>query len=308
MVDKIDYQQFIIRPSLRWWFNNKTLFYLQKLIYKFPFVGKPFRYIGYRLFFIGKLGEQEQKRLASISLLNNPAQNAQDFGSNYGYNDAVRELSYTALYHNQLREKDFEEQPSESSALYKQAIQVLSKLFDRDKNITHLVNFGVCYAHIDSVLSRKYRQVNFIGVDRSNFTKLYNEEYFADSQNLEFINGDILDLLTQRKFGGLCLLHTRTACYLPKTFMERLYKTAYDSGCRYIIGLEQIGISRQTFKPFEFDESDRPSVLFRDGFFIHNYPGLVSKAGFKIESIELVKTKHPHEDYRILSFVAQRGG
>ena len=38
--------------------------------------------------------------------------------------------------------------------------------------------------------------------------------------------------------------------------------------------------------------------------FIHNYPNILEETGFKPDDIELVKTNHPHGDYRILSFVA----
>ncbi|MDO8579988.1 MAG: hypothetical protein Q7S13_00740, partial [Candidatus Omnitrophota bacterium] len=70
-------------------------------------------------------------------------------------------------------------------------------------------------------------------------------------------------------------------------------------------GMEQVGVSRETSKTFEFSEESVPSVLFRGFMFLHNYPGILKETGWKPEEIELVKTKHPHEDFRILSFVAK---
>jgi len=68
--------------------------------------------------------------------------------------------------------------------------------------------------------------------------------------------------------------------------------------------MEQIGVSREISKPFEFSDKPAPSLLYRNFMFIHNYPNILEETGFKPDDIELVKTNHPHGDYRILSFVA----
>jgi hypothetical protein len=305
-MSEINYKELTIKPSSSWWMKQKATFLMQRFLYKFPAAAKPFRFLGHRLWTIGTLPEQEKKRLKFIELLNKERQGVQEFGSGYGYDDAAKEFIVTAKYHDQLRRQDFEQMASESGVLYQNAVTSVSKLLDRDSSIAEVINFGVCYAHIDSVLAQKHPNTKFIAIDRSDFTKIYNQEFFSNVKNLEFVAGDIFDLLNERPLTAPVLFHARTATYVPKTFMEKLYKTAYDRGCKYIVGLEQAGISRQNYKPYEFSEEDQPSVLFRDGFFMHNYPALLLKAGFKVEQIELLKTKHPHEDYRILSFVAKR--
>lgn len=306
MATKVDYEKLTINPSPRWWFNTKVMFMIQRLMYKFPALGKPFRYIGYRLNFVGQLAEREKHRLKFVSLLRDERDGAQRDDSPYGYDDVTHELLTTMKYHRRLKQKDFETLVSEAPLLYKNALRIMTNVFERDKSVTDFVNFGVCYAHVDSVLAQKFPHIHFIGLDRSPFTKMYNEQYFSNMKNMEFVSGDIIDLIKNRKMKGACLFHMRTACFMPKSFLENLYKLAFDAGYKYVFIFEQAGISRETFKPYTYSENDQPSVLFRDGFFIHNYPGILSKAGFDIESAELVKTNHAHEDFRIMCVVGKR--
>ncbi len=98
----------------------------------------------------------------------------------------------------------------------------------------------------------------------------------------------------------------RTLPCLPPSFILRLYQAVRKSGFEYVVGMESTGISRSTYAEYDFSEEHRPSVIFRDGMFIHNYPGLLKQAGFQIDNIEFIKTAHPNEDLRILSFIARR--
>ncbi len=97
---------------------------------------------------------------------------------------------------------NFAEFQTESPVLYEQAIQKIHHLFEKDQNIKSFLNFGVSYAHVDSILAKMHPEIHFVGIDRAPFTKLYNENYFSQIQNLEFVAGDVLEFLNtaEKKF------------------------------------------------------------------------------------------------------------
>jgi len=222
------------------------------------------------------------------------------FGSGFGYENATEELKCVMSYNQEVAENF--KSPGESRKLYDHAQTVLKPLLSK---VQRLINFGVSYAYIDSLLAIQFKNVEFIGIDRSKFTKMYNEHCF-NIENLKFVAGDIFDFLEDRTSTDDIFFHTRTLALLPKSFITKLYTKVQESNFKYIVGMEQIGISRQTGKPYEFSLDDQDSVIYRGPMFIHNYPWLLSQAGYKILNIELVKTDHSHLDYRILSFVAKR--
>ncbi len=291
-----------LKVSPIWYLKEFSQLGIGKLIHKMPIVGKGLRFFGHRLVVLGNLGEREAKRQKYLQMENDPL--PQQFGSSYGYADEVVELVTAYDYHQQIKNGHFKN--SESGLLYGHLVKMLSDVLSADKGITTFLNFGVSYAHIDSLLAKSFPKVNFTGIDRSSFTKLYNEYAFPKLNNMEFIAGDIFELLKKRRFDNGVFFHTRTLCLLSQGFIEKLYKSVAEAGFKYIIGAEQTGMSRETFKPYEFSEETKPSVLFRDKMFIHNYPGILKSAGFSLTEIELLKTGHPDEDLRVLSFVGRK--
>ena len=217
--------------------------------------------------------------------------------------DEIGEITTVFQYFNEIQ-AGFPN-PTESKLLYQHIDNRLTDLFST-ANTKTLVNFGVCYAHIDSVLASKFPEINFIGIDRSILTKAFNESKFDRLSNLQFINDDIIHFLDNNKFEGGVFSHTRTLCLLPKVFINSLYEAIANARFRYIVCVEQFGISRQTFEPYRFSEEDQESVAYRDGMYIHNNPALLKNAGFSIERSELVKTDHPHEDFHFVSITAKR--
>lgn len=85
----------------------------------------------------------------------------------------------------------------------------------------------------------------------------------------------------------------------------KLYRAVRAAGFSYVYGTEQYGISRQTGKNFDFSFEHRASVVYRDFMYIHNYPEILKDCGFDLIRIDSIKTDHPHQDYRVLSFVAK---
>ena len=210
------------------------------------------------------------------------------------------------MYYEQLQREEFDNIRSESVNLYPYAIEMLSPLFKSNSGIRLILNFGVCYVHIDNELADRFPQITFWGIDRSKLMKVFNEMTFGKKENVTYLAGDIFDLLESKRFDSGVFFHARTLCLLPKVFIERLYRKVFDAGFEYIVGIEQVGISRETGQFYQFSQDDKPSVLFRGRMYIHNYPGLANGCGFKLDYAELVKTNHPHKDFRLLSFTARK--
>ena len=242
------------------------------------------------------------KTSKSIKLLESPIESAGNFDSPYGYEDDFRELKVALHYQKQSKDLDID---SESKILYQHINSVCSVLIEKT-NAKDFFNFGISYAYIDSVLAKQFPSVSFSGIDRSNFTKLLNELNFSNIDNLTFHSGDVFDYLQNNQSQNGIFFHTRTLTLLPKEFIEKLYKSVTQAGFKYIVCMEQVGISRQTMKPYEFSEENQPSIAYREGMYIHNYPYLLEKVGFSVERSELLKTDQPHSDYRILSITAKK--
>lgn len=221
----------------------------------------------------------------------------------------VGDMEITAFlnYRNQLKEKDeVRLTNSESQTLYENQVNILSETFKSYPSINTLINFGVCYAHVDSILARRFPEIQFHGVDRSPSTRALNEAEFRDLPNMHYFTEDICDHLAKHDYANGLFFHSRIAVLLNKPILENIYNAAFDSGCELIVGFEQFGVCRQTFSPIEFNLEDRDSTHYRGFMFIHNYPGMLLKAGYRTERFMIFKTGHPHPDFRVAAFVARR--
>jgi hypothetical protein len=195
---------------------------------------------------------------------------------------------------------------SESRVLYEKIIDTVSDVLESSIDIKTMVNFGVSYAYIDSVLARRFPQVQFVGVDRSPFTKALNEVEFSEVPNMHFFADDIFRHLKHNSYSDGLFFHSRIGLLLNRPTVENIYRTAFNAGFKLIIGFEQFGLSRETVMPFTFSLRDTGSVHFRGNMFIHNYPSLLLKAGYRLEMFEIFKTGHPAPDFRIAAFVARK--
>jgi len=227
--------------------------------------------------------------------------------SEFGYSGDVfiNELLAAHNYKTEI-DDDFKD-PSESKKLYDHVIETTTKLINNNKSKYYL-NFGISYAYTDSILAKKFPNCRFFGIERTDSAKIYNERYFKHLNNLTSHSGDIFDFLSNKSFEDGIFNHSRTLLLLlNREFINKLYKSVYSAGFRYILLTEQFGISRQTKKPYNFSyDEDRESALYRSIMFTHNYPKLLKDNGFKVNRIEAIKTDHPHQDFRLLSIEAER--
>ncbi len=231
------------------------------------------------------------------------AAQAQQFGSGFGYDDEVKELETVIYYRDQVKNPGFARLSSESPALYDCVLRVMDGLIKADPSVARVLDFGLAYAHVDSMLARRFPEVEFMGIDRSQLTVAVNAREFEGLQNLKLHAGDVFQFL-----GGLdrldVLFHMRTACLLPADFLKRLYGQARERGARYVVLAEQVGLSWQTGKGYEFSDQEKPSELLRWRMWIHNYPALLAQAGFQVSHAELIATGHRDKNLRILVIVA----
>jgi hypothetical protein len=195
---------------------------------------------------------------------------------------------------------------NEAGALYAAQERLLVDLLTRRADLTGMFNFGVCYGHIDSLLARRFPDRHFAGIDLSPLSKTLNDADFADVPNLSFHAGDVFEHLKRTTYPGGLLFSSRTLVFLSKEKVGRLYAAAREAGIAAIAGTEIVGISRATGQPYSFGLDERPSVPYRGGMIIHNYPELLNRAGFSMTHWEVIKTGHVHPDYRIVAFTAER--
>ena len=203
------------------------------------------------------------------SLVNGP-ESASSFESGFGYEDEFTELKTAAYYRAQIMAGDLENLKTESGALYDEIYSTLSERLSKG-DIKTVFNFGVSYAHIDTKLADDFPEIQFIGLDRSQLTILYNQGAFENRPNVKFIASDIFDHLNAHSYPNGLFLHVRTLTLLPETFVTKLYQAVEQAEFVDIAGFEQCGVSYETGRPFEFASDDsRASVNFRGGMFIHN--------------------------------------
>jgi hypothetical protein len=98
----------------------------------------------------------------------------------------------------------------------------------------------------------------------------------------------------------------RTMCLLPEYLVRSIYQKVQQCGFRYIIGVEQYGIPRDTGEEYRFDyDGNKASKHWRSIISIHNYTGIIASLGYKFEKLDSISTNHPHPDFRLMSYVAK---
>lgn len=313
-----DYDHITITEPVRWyemvtpWRIENKFNYTFKKILQSTTLGKYFINIFLSFMKIGvgyfescnDIEVKEQIHRKSLELLDGDISNAQAFKSEYGYEDDIHEFALTLMNY-QLWKNGFSGIKSESPVVFDQTLSTISEILNQDPAINSFLNFGVSYGNVDADLSNRYPDVKFVGIDRSKLTKTFNEIRFGNIRNLEFVAGDIFEYLSKNSFHNGIFFTSRTMMIFPKEFVEKLYSAVKKAGFVYIVGLEPIGISRQTGKPYIFSDTDQQSVVYTNKMFIHNYPAILQKFGYSVLTTELIKTNNGHKDFRIIKYIGK---
>lgn len=227
---------------------------------------------------------------------------ASGFASGYGYESAAAELDIARMYKGQIASGQYP--AAETPGVMAEAISILTDVITATSP-RRVVNFGVSYAYVDSVLAGRFPDVQFTGIDRSAEVCDLNRADFA-LPNISFLASDINEWIdAQADLSDCVFFHVRTAILLPQTFLGRLYDKLAARKTLAICGVEPVGVSRQ-INSFPAQSVDLwPSVSFRDELYIHNYIGLLASRGYRARYLKYVKTAHVEKDVRMVSFVVQ---
>ena len=223
----------------------------------------------------------------------------------HGYTDKYGDLRVAVLYASEIHSPEFgPDSLGESYALYESQKKLFSKFVETEKP-DFVFNFGICYAHIDAYLAKKYPNTKFSGIDLTPYNKAFNDIEFSNIPNLEVMHGDFFKALDNHSFSNGCFWHSRTLTLLPLSFAEQLYAKCRDLGFKYIIGYEQNGLNEDTVAPYTYGPEEKDSLYWRDNMYIHNYIGLCEKFGYEVTMAEMFETGHTSDDYRMLKYIAR---
>ncbi len=297
------YEHLTMPVTMRGWCDYQTRQTIAGMFSYMPGSGK-------LLQLLNKLTNIERSRNLTSELQKAAAQaeqkaaDAQTFRAGFVCEHSVREMECGEHYRQELLIGDWGKQQTESGDLYATFIPLVADLI-RSKQLQHVLNFGVSYAHIDSQLAQQFPQVQFTGVGRSPVTRYYNEQFF-NLPNLRFESADMSEVLARQDWKQSVLLHTRTLSSMIPAFTERFYRAVAKAGCEHILLAEPCGISWETGKPYVFSDTPQRSVVLRNFMYIHNYPGLLQAAGYKIHHSTLLKTHHPDPNFRLVIIAASK--
>ena len=263
-----------------------------------PFINRVIRGVAYRLIRLEKLGASYANLERMNGVINAPA-TERDRNGYFSEGDVYGTLNYRAEILSGLNRN------SESKILYAHQEKILREVLSQP-GITGMFNLGVCYAYIDALLAREFPELQFDAIDLSPLVKHLNEYDFNDIPNLHFHGGNALDHFKPNSHAGRVFFTSRTLVCLSKSDVLEMLGAAHDAGFSAVVGTEVVGISRLDLTPYVFSLVEQPSIVYRRDLAIHNYPEILDRSGYTITKWEFLKTNHPHPDYRILSFVAER--
>jgi hypothetical protein len=143
-----------------------------------------------------------------------------------------------------------------------------------------MINFGAFCAKSDFELANAFPEVEFIGVDRQQVCDL-NQKVFA-APNIRYVAADIVDFLeTMQIRRNALFVHARTACLCYPDFLRLVYQKCADRGIPYIWMYEGCALSPDHIYR-DFGEIPTISLAARSAMFIHDYPRLLTGAGYSV--------------------------
>jgi len=169
---------------------------------------------------------------------------------------------------------------------------IMDKTIREHNEVTNVIDFGTFCASPLYKLSLRYPNVKFYGVDREKSTKSLNDAAYQNS-NLEFIAGEILDVLSRLPIRNNSLLfHSRTATLIYPEQLKNIYKACAANGVKYIATYENAALSRTEMQYFDYDNMPKDAIPYASVMIIHNYKKYLEEAGYEI----LDEKRHPYAD------------
>lgn len=161
---------------------------------------------------------------------------------------------------------------------------IIQGVIDNDASLTQVIDFGTFCATPLYRLSKENPQIKFLGVDREDATKKFNDLAFQ-RDNLEFISGYIKDVLPRHQTNNSSLLfHSRTTTLIYPEEVRNIYKTCARNGIKYIALYENFALSRTEMKYFDFNNLPATAIPYGSVMIIHNYPEYLREAGYEVIS------------------------
>lgn len=188
---------------------------------------------------------------------------------------------------------------------YRRATEVLSEAVTKDPEITQVINYTSSYAQLEQDIARAFPSLSVTGVDSEAITRLNAKEFSAP--NLQFATAEgPLSFAREADVQCAVFSHLHTAALWLPDLVEETYKVLGERGCRYILAYEPDGFSRELGGFYRYSDQPRPSALYRQQLLLHNYPSLLTKAGFQVVHSEMTKPPHPMPDFRSIVLLAKR--
>lgn len=163
-------------------------------------------------------------------------------------------------------------------------VESLSAFLLENPQVKAVLNFGSFNGYFDKALADRFPDCTFIGYDRySEGIDLSRQAYQAP--NLEFVSDQDIDGVLQKAkhHGPVVLCHIRTCTTLYPAGVSDLYERCAKAGIDYILGVEGAGFSYQAKSFIPQDDPDRAPIVPIGVMVDHNYPSLVSGAGYGME-------------------------
>ena len=192
-------------------------------------------------------------------------------------------------------------------------LPLIKQVVEGDSTIKAIANIGASYAHVDSLLSKLYPSIDFIGVDFAANLAEYNEEF--SRKNIKFISGYAMEMLEQGDLKADVFFFGNAAYEIKNQEIRRYFELFRANGAKYIVLNEPIyplpggaivdplNVNLEVSRPVYSHQGlgvSRHGPLGR----VHNYKAMLEAAGFDV--IYYHAFRPDFTDLRVVHVIAKR--
>lgn len=170
-------------------------------------------------------------------------------------------------------------------------LPLIDLVISDDEKVSKIVNVGASYAHVDSLLARRYPGIQFVGVDFAANLAEYNNEFEFD--NLEFRSGYAMEMLEQGQLNADVFFFGNAAYEIKNLELRRYFELFRTSGAKYVVLNEPIYPlpGGAIIDPLDVPLSESRAVYSHQGLGVsrhgplgrvHNYKAMLEEAGFDV--------------------------